>query len=186
MVVYGARGLTDKKQAYGLLERAARECWGMECLPELARHPGGKPYFVGSEDRQFNLSHSGDLALCAVSGEAVGVDVQVVKSWRPALVNRVCSAEEREWLETRKDADRGFALLWALKECRVKYEGRGIVGTGEMIRGIRVPLPQKLDGEMQLDGLFFRCYEGEEWMAAVCGTIPPPGEIGWADFEEQS
>ena len=186
MVVYGARGLTDKKQAYSLLERAARECWGMECLPQLARHPGGKPCFPGAEDRQFNLSHSGSMAVCALSGKVVGVDIQVVKEWRPALFGRVCSPEEREWLKCWGDVNRGFALLWALKECRVKYEGKGIVGTGEMIRGIRVPLPRKLDGEMQLDGLFFRYYEGENWMAAVCGAEIPPREIIWTDFGEQS
>ena len=37
MVLYGAEHLTERAQAYDLLERAARLHWGWDRLPELAR-----------------------------------------------------------------------------------------------------------------------------------------------------
>ena len=37
MVLYGAEHLTERAQAYDLLERAARLHWGWDRLPEMAR-----------------------------------------------------------------------------------------------------------------------------------------------------
>ena len=88
MVVYGARGLTARGQARELLALAAEREWGASPLPELARRPGGKPFFPSREDLCFNLSHSGDLALCALDRAPVGADIQMVRTWRPGLPRR--------------------------------------------------------------------------------------------------
>ena len=51
MVLYGAEHLTERAQAYDLLERAARLHWGWDRLPEMAREERGKPYFPKLVDR---------------------------------------------------------------------------------------------------------------------------------------
>ena len=43
--LYGAEGLTERKQAYRLLEEAVRLRWGLDALPELGREARGKPFF---------------------------------------------------------------------------------------------------------------------------------------------
>ena len=177
MIVYGARGLTARSQARDLLALAAEEYWGLSPLPEIARREVGKPFFPEREDLCFNLSHSGDLALCALDGGAVGADVQIVKTWRPSLPRRVCSDEELAWLERQSDPWPAFALLWALKESRAKESGRGLTTS---IRDIRVPLPT--EGPVQLDGLWFRTWTGPGWAAAVCGHTKPPEEILWREL----
>ncbi len=178
MVIYGARGerAQERETARRLLSLAVKEVWGLSPLPAAARLSRGKPYFPGLEGREFNLSHSGGVVLCALDAAPVGVDVQVLREGRPALLRRALSPRELAWLEGRADRRAAFTALWALKESRGKRSGEGL-GV-ERISQISVPLP---GGEVPLewDGLWFRVYRGEDWMGAACGTAPPPGEIRW-------
>lgn len=178
MVIYHAKGLTARSQARDLLALAAAEHWGLSPLPQIARREGGKPYFPKHEGRHFNLSHSGDRALCALDGAPVGVDIQLVKEWRPSLPRRVCSPDELAWLEERSNLWSAFALLWALKEARAKESGQGL--TGGPIREIRIPLPT--EGPVWMDGLWSRTYTGPGWAAAVWGRDRPPEEIQWTEL----
>lgn len=173
MIVYQAKGLMSRAQARDLLALAAKEVWGLSPLPEIARLEHGKPWFPEREDLHFNLSHSGDLAVCALDGASVGVDIQIVKQWRPNLPKRVCSPAELAWLERQSEPWSAFALLWTLKESRAKQSGRGLLTTS--IPDIRVPLPA--DGPVRLDGLWFRTWTGPGWAAAVCGLSEPPEKI---------
>ena len=176
MVVYGARDLTRRDQARAVLAAAVRAGWGMEELPEIRREAQGKPYFPQAPRRQFNLSHSGALVLCALDSRPVGADIQIVKRWREGLPRRVCSGAELAWLEGQADRWRAFTLLWAMKESRVKYTGSGL---RRQISSITVPLPRAGESLWELEGLWFRGYEGEDWMGAVCGLAPPPRDIVW-------
>ena len=176
MVVYGAAGLTARGQAYDLLARAAAEHWGLRDLPEIIRGERGKPFFYGVAGQEFNLSHSGDVALCALDGKPVGVDVQKVKMWRDSLPRRTCTPAELVWLDGGEDLWARFAQLWALKECRAKYTGMGLT---RPVFSIRVPLPKDGESLLELDGLWFRCYVGPDWHGAACGQTPPPEDIRW-------
>lgn len=172
MIVYLTRGLTSRTQARDLLALAAEEVWGLSPLPEIARLEHGKPYFPGRKDLCFNLSHSGDLALCALDSASVGADIQVVKRWRPNLPRRVCSPAELAWLECQSEPWPAFTLLWALKEARAKQSGRGLTVS---IPDIRVPLPAPWP--IRLDDLWFGAWTGPGWAAAVCGQSEPPETI---------
>ena len=180
MQVYAVSGLTRRQQAWQLLALAAAREWGLSPLPGAAWTPEGKPFFPGLAGRCFNLSHSGPLALCALDGQPVGADVQVIKAWRPALPRRVCSPEELAWLG--RPGSPGywprFTQLWALKECRVKQCGTGLRGA---ISSVSVPLPSGEETLLSLDGLWFRCYRGAGWRGAVCGLTPPPEELRWLE-----
>ena len=92
MVLFGFRELTHRDQARQLLAWSVRRHWGLAPLPELTLWERGKPYFSHLPRRQFNLSHSGTLALCALSDRPVGVDIQVVRpAWRDSLMDRSCT-----------------------------------------------------------------------------------------------
>lgn len=172
MLIYSAAGLTARAQTRDLLALAVRDAWGLSPLPEIALHEGGKPYFPGHPGLHFNLSHSGDLALCALDSAPVGVDVQLVKERRPSLPRRACSGSELAWLEEQPDFWSAFTLLWTLKEARVKESGRGLPPD---LRNIRAPLPS--EQPVLLDGLWFRTWSGPGWAAAVCGHSEPPEEF---------
>jgi phosphopantetheinyl transferase len=93
----------------------------------------GRPVVVAPVPVSFSISHSGPLALVAVSeGDArVGVDVEVVRP-RPrldALARRVLAADAHAaWLRLPdRDARlRAFLEAWTAKEAYLKARGVGI------------------------------------------------------------
>lgn len=177
MWVYASNNIKNRDGAYALLTRAAEAVWALSPLPVLGRSADGKPYFPGFPNYHFNLSHSEPYALCALDDSPVGVDIQRVRDdLRPGLPRRVCSPEELVWLDCQGNRWRAFALLWALKEARVKYTGTGLKAG---IRETSVPLPETGKTLYPHEGLWFRVYGGEDWTAAVCGEQEPPGELIW-------
>lgn len=139
MVLFGLRGLIRREQARQLLAWSVRRHWGFISLPELAQWQRGKPYFPHLPRCQFNLSHSGTLALCALSDRPVGVDIQMVRPvWRDSLIDRSCTPDERAWLRSRQDRPEEFAALWAAKECLGKQSGGGLPYPPSRLAG---PLP---------------------------------------------
>lgn len=87
----------------------------------------GKPALLKpSVELEFNISHSGDYVIIAVtSGVACGVDIE----WRRASTEEAAIAasffcdREVEWL-SRIEA--GFLRLWTAKEAVIKAVGRGL------------------------------------------------------------
>jgi 4'-phosphopantetheinyl transferase len=79
----------------------------------------------------FNLSHSGELAVIALTdGAAVGVDVEHRQRRvdHARLAARVCSPAERAHYAALPEAQRAdfFLRLWTRKEAFVKATGEGI------------------------------------------------------------
>ncbi|MDB5461046.1 MAG: 4-phosphopantetheinyl transferase [Caulobacteraceae bacterium] len=96
---------------------------------EFVTAPHGKPRLVNGPE--FNLSHSGETMLLAVSGAGpVGVDVEpcgrLDDDWR-GVTRRTFSDAERAQLEQMPDADRPRAALrgWVRKEAYAKARGEG-------------------------------------------------------------
>ncbi|HLN62571.1 MAG TPA: 4'-phosphopantetheinyl transferase superfamily protein [Symbiobacteriaceae bacterium] len=94
--------------------------------------PHGKPQLADPGlDLQFNLSHSGSWALCAVvRGRAVGVDIEYMRTIREfeALANRFYSPRESALLKQMPEAQRpaAFYRAWTSKEAYVKALGAGL------------------------------------------------------------
>ena len=119
----------------------------------VSRTGAGKP--VVAEDVHFNLSHSGDLILLALTDDrAVGVDVErrreVAKV--PALAKRWFTESERRHFDHLRavggsDSD-AFLRVWSLKEAHLKALGVGISGaaTAQLHVVDAVPLDELLDG----------------------------------------
>lgn len=87
--------------------------------------PHGKPRVDGLE---FNLSHSGNLVICAVSDELVGCDVEKIRKAPRDVVSRYFSECEQEYLSRFSDReyDKNFFRLWTMKESYVKMTGEGL------------------------------------------------------------
>jgi 4'-phosphopantetheinyl transferase len=99
---------------------------------EFEFNPHGKPRLRDFPQVNFNLSHSGDLALVAVAqGKGrVGVDVEEVRSEavEHAVAERFFSPGEVKRLKSLDGAERilGFFRCWTRKEAYLKAIGRGI------------------------------------------------------------
>ena len=135
LILYAALGPkgTEHDLAYRLLALALERELGLTPLPEIAREPGGKPFFPGRPDICFNLSHSHGAAVCALHDKPVGVDVEKL---RPAPKRLAAGMEEG-----------AFFRLWTAKEATVKRQGLGI---GALMRPLEPdPLCRCMEGLLE-------------------------------------
>ena len=98
-------------------------------LPAIETDPQGKPFFSERPELHFNLSHSGEMAACALGVHPMGVDIQQYGGLRPAVARRCFSASELTWYESQTDPaekEKIFYQLWTLKESFSKLTGQGI------------------------------------------------------------
>ena len=142
LLILGSRNEEGRAASRRLLALGLREIWGLEEMPPVERGPMGKPFFPSMPHIHFNLSHSGDLALCAFSDQSVGVDIERVRPHRAGLPRYVLSDREYRWFEAQGGGWEKFCQLWTRKESWVKRTGGSIAGPAK----ICPPLP---------GGLFF-------------------------------
>ena len=96
---------------------------------EFEYRKNGKPYLSGYDNIFFNLSHSGDYVMCAVSEFEVGCDIQKMDKADMKLAERFFT--EREYhaiadLSTEEERRDMFYRYWTLKESFMKVTGLGM------------------------------------------------------------
>ena len=82
----------------------------------------GKPFIGGMEDVHFNISHSGDYAICAVSDTEVGCDIEKTGDLNMSLAERFFTPEEKSIVRSSED----FFKIWVKKESVIKCTGEGM------------------------------------------------------------
>ncbi len=115
-------------------------------IDALPRH---RPRLVGVAGLDFNLSHSGGLALVAVASAApLGIDVE---TWRSvpdaaALAARLFTANEQAALRglAGAEVDRAFLTCWTRKEAVLKSTGVGLSADPRSFEAGATPEPQPL------------------------------------------
>ncbi len=121
--------------AHGMLRRLLGPYVG--CPPQylvFKYNEYGKPFLsdsVGSQGIQFNLSHSDEMTLVAVTeGKAVGIDVERMRRIPDIvqMVSRFFSPGERNFLNSLGSAEfmEGFFAIWTAKEAFLKGIGKGL------------------------------------------------------------
>ena len=99
---------------------------------EFAASENGKPIISPRSQLDFNLSHSGDFALIAISkGRKVGVDVERhrLDMDHEKIAQRFFSDEEKSELRELPDVQKmnGFFNCWTRKESYIKALGLGLL-----------------------------------------------------------
>jgi 4'-phosphopantetheinyl transferase len=119
--------------AHGTLRMVLGEYLGVE--PHRLKfdvRPGGKPTLAGDGNGalHFNLSHSEDLALCAVASDEVGVDVERLRPHddMQRVAEHFFSEIESRALRNMPGIDRThfFFRTWVRKEAYLKACGDGL------------------------------------------------------------
>ena len=78
---------------------------------------------------EFNLSHAGDYAVCAVGGAALGCDIEQIRKYNMSVARRFFCERETRLLEaavTPEAQEDLFFRLWTLKESYLKAVGSGL------------------------------------------------------------
>ncbi len=172
--------------AEGLLRAALHEA-GYPGLSVYAYRANGKPYLPDADGFFFNLSHSGEYAMLAVSDAEIGCDIERIRTVDARLIERVLTPEERAPFPNLTETERNvlFTRYWVCKESYLKACGDGLSGdpasvrieTGEPVRVIRNGVPEEYairEGDTIPNYRFAVCRKGE----------PDPVRIVWIDFED--
>lgn len=97
---------------------------------QFSYNPQGKPELASSQKIQFNLSHSGDLALLAVGKKfPMGVDIEMYspRSYEGIARNLFSPQELDEFLKTPPAMKPAlFFHIWSQKEAFIKACGMGL------------------------------------------------------------
>lgn len=111
---------------YLLLMDGLREEYGIQTPPVFDYTAEGKPFILGRPDIHFSFSHSGNVALCALSDQPVGADVEVPRTITPSLVSYTMNDREQEQINASADPALRFLYFWTCKEALLKLTGEGI------------------------------------------------------------
>lgn len=89
---------------------------------EFAVSANGKPVAVNC-NVHFNISHSGDCVVCAVSDKEIGIDIEKIRSTNPKAAERFACPDEIDYIRSNET---GFFEIWTLKEAYFKCIGTGL------------------------------------------------------------
>ena len=159
--ILGMKNEKNRRQCFAaglLLEKVLKEYGQDPKNIVIGKH--GKPELEGI---YFNLSHSDDMVICAVSDKPVGCDVERLRQAPKGIATRYFSEKEQVYLEQfgGEDYDKEFFRLWTVKESYVKMtgEGMGLYRGGEE--------EKFCVSEMQIDG----------YLITVCAEDETPVEV---------
>lgn len=86
-------------------------------------------FLDGYDDYHFNISHSCDIVVCAISMESVGVDIEKKSIFPQEIIDYIYNDNEIKCCQN----DNGCAYkLWTRKESYLKAIGKGICGIRSM------------------------------------------------------
>lgn len=181
---------TEHRAGLALLDWSLRREYGLE-IREISsavqKGKNGKPYLEGYPGIHFNISHSGNVAACALGPRPLGVDVEVIRQVKGPVIRRVLTKKEQGYLGQVPEGfrDREFFRFWTLKESYAKALGRGLSldfteaefgllppvsterGKAEEISGKAIPVKEEMQGWQFFQWIW---REGEdEWVVSFCG-----------------
>ncbi len=172
----------------------------LDCLPEEIEFdygPKGKPTLAQNFLEltrskldivpHFNLAHSGELALLAISKEPIGVDIERHRPLRSAsgMAQRWYSAREQLRITKHAEADQlaEFFHIWSLKESILKFVGSGVGESLPMLEtpsdltgGITAAPP---NNQLGLKNCWAQPIEVAEGYSAAITTMQKPTRVDW-------
>lgn len=111
-----------------LLHKALSEM-GIEEPDEVSLNEYEKPFYKEHPEIHFSLSHSGTMAMCAISDRPIGCDVERQRQRDFDIAKRFFAKEEYELIKsqpTEQEQTSMFFRIWTLKESFIKCIGTGL------------------------------------------------------------
>ena len=117
--------------AWKLFEYVLKKEYGVELSScNISRNRWGKPGLKEYPDIHFSISHNKNMAVCVVSGDEVGIDIETMgRTCSESVWRRMLSDEEYKRLtgiSDENERDREFLKHWTLKESYGKAIGTGL------------------------------------------------------------
>ncbi len=84
----------------------------------------GRPFI--SNDYDFNISHSGEIVICAFGRSRLGVDIEKIQNINIESFESVWTNNESLVIKNSESINKSFFDLWTRKESVIKADGRGM------------------------------------------------------------
>lgn len=95
-----------------------------DCLSKLQFNSYGKPFI--DQNIFFNLSHSGQIVICAFFKEEIGIDIEEIKEIEIETFGKIFTSEEKDYLKKSCNPTNDFFRFWTIKESVIKAVGKGL------------------------------------------------------------
>ena len=147
-----------KVDHYGFLTKLAAEKYNIDALSlKFARNEHCKPYFESLPDFNFNISHSEDLTVIAVSDQNIGVDTEKLRKPDFRVAKRFCE-DEYNYID-KSSSPTTFFEIWTKKEAYVKMMGGTMAKNGG------------IDVSGEVSGAQFSFFDEDGHIITVCEAL---------------
>ena len=119
----GMKMMTSALLAFALSEAAIVPPY------EIKRSAHGKP-FLPNEKIKFSYCHTEGLCAAVISDFECGIDAESInrKASFAEISSRFFTADEKEYLSSKKYSGEAFYEIWTMKEAYLKFTGKGLAG----------------------------------------------------------
>ncbi|KEO78089.1 4'-phosphopantetheinyl transferase superfamily protein [Paenibacillus polymyxa] len=158
-------------------------CHRSGCLNENIKmqfDAGSKPRLLFPAGLFFNISHSGDWVLCAISNNSVGIDVEYMKEVNLQIAECFFSTSEYQFIlnhHSEEELKKRFYQIWTLKESYVKADGRGLRLPMKSFSMLFKEQHISIHTENALRNCKFKTFQiDEQYIVSVCSVQNPIGD----------
>jgi len=148
----------------------------------FAKTQKDKPFVVNHPEANFNLSHSGEWIVCALSDTTVGVDVEKRQYIIPEVLALCYSKSECRILESLPESEQldFFYSLWTIKESYVKAIGCGMelkFDEASVTLPLFGPIQMEKKGKLDSSAHFWTGSMDANHSAAICIIDDEPRQV---------
>ena len=141
----------------------------------------GKAYISNHENIHFNLSHSGEMVLCAISDMEIGVDIEYNDSKIDLdIAKHYFYNREYESIMNAANPSDEFFRYWVLKESYMKYTG---LGMNLELDSFEIIIEDEIKLKNDDEDLKFNLFEIKNYKIGTAGHYDVSGLIEY-DVEE--
>ena len=148
------------------------------CLNENVKINVGKnskPILTYPNNLHFNISHSNDLVMCALSNVDIGVDIEHMKKTQKTnleVVSRFFTDDEYNYIlsfNCEDEIQKSFYKIWTLKESYVKTIGKGLLLPFKSFSMIINKHNISIESSSDLRKYYFKTYQvRNDYIASIC------------------
>lgn len=87
----------------------------------------GKPFLRNYNNFYFNVSHTENAIVIAISDKCIGIDIEKIRTINLSIAKRFYADFEKKYLfQSQENIYERFFEIWTKKEAYIKYIGKGL------------------------------------------------------------
>lgn len=130
----------------------------------IIKNKYGKPY-IKDLNLFFNISHSKDFVICAISNNEIGIDIEQIRETKESIINQFVTIKEKQYINEFKNKYNKRAFeIFTLKESYFKCLGINL----NHIKDIEFEINNNIIKCNKHNFEFKLIYEIDNYIIAIC------------------